>query len=123
MSEFTTSRPLFLISPFSFLLYRAFLLFFLFCLAHDDAVEVATEEVAGGDCQPEGKYLGQVGKGEVHRYAQIEERICHTMGEAAIDEDGYAKEHWQVLAFASKGDNGGHYETAANGEDATLDGT
>ena len=62
-------------------------LLFLLRLAHDDAVEIASEEVAGGYSQPEGKYLGQVGNGEVHRYAQIEERICHTMGESAIDED------------------------------------
>ena len=61
--------------------------------AHDDAIEIATEEVARSYCQPKGEHLRQVGKGKVDRHAQIEERVCHTMGETTIDEDGDTKEH------------------------------
>ena len=92
-------------------------------LAHDEAVDVATEEVARCYCQPEAEDLWQVGKGEVCWYAQIEEGICHTMWETAVYEDWYAEEHRQVLAFAGEGDNSGHYETAADGQYAALDGT
>lgn len=45
------------------------------------------------------------------------------MWETAVYEDWYAEEHGQVLAFAGEGDNSGHYETAADGQYAALDGT
>lgn len=91
--------------------------------AHDDAIEIATEEVARSYCQPKGEHLRQVGKGKVDRYAQIEERVCHTMGETTIDEDGDTKEHGEILAFASKGHYRGHDETASDGQYTASEGT
>ena len=61
--------------------------------AHDDAIEIATEEVARSYCQPKGEHLRQMGKGKVNGNAKVEKRICHTMGETTIDEDGDTKEH------------------------------
>ena len=44
-------------------------------LAHDEAVDVAAKEIAGCYCQPKEQDLGQVGKGKIHGYAQVEERV------------------------------------------------
>ena len=60
-------------------------------LAHDEAVDVASQEIARCYCQPEGKNLRQMGKGKVCGNAQIEEGVCHAMGEATVDEDGDAE--------------------------------
>lgn len=61
-------------------------------------------------------------KGVVYRYAQIEEGIRNAMGESAIYEDGYAKEHGQVLSLTGKGNYCGHNESAPDGQYAAFDG-
>ena len=43
----------------------------------------------------------------------VVECIGKTVRETAIDENGYAEKHGQILAFTCKGDHGCHYETAS----------
>ena len=58
---------------------------------------------------------------EIGWNTKVEEGVCHTVWETAIDEDWYTKQHRKILAFACKCDNGCHYETTSNGEDSTFD--
>ena len=81
--------------------------------AHDYAVQIATQKIACGNCQPEGQYLGKVSQGKIHGYAEVKERIGYTVRETAVDENRYAEKHGQILAFTCKGDHGCHYETAS----------
>lgn len=84
----------------------------LLCFAHDEAVDVASQEIARCYCQPEGKNLRQMGKGKVCGNTQIEKGVCYTVRESTVYEDGDAEQHGQVLALASKGHHGGHDEAA-----------
>ena len=60
-------------------------------LAHDEAVDVAPQEVARCDSKPEGKNLRQMGKGKVSGNTQIEKGVCHTVRESTVYEDGDAE--------------------------------
>ena len=72
----------------------SFILFFpmLLLLRCDEAVEVATDEVANHQAGVEHQYLGQVGKGEVRGHGEVVERIGQAVGKAAVDEEGHTKE-------------------------------
>ena len=103
----------------------SFILFFpmLLLLRCDEAVEVATDEVANHQAGVEHQYLGQVGKGEVRGYGEVVERIGQAVGESAVDEKGHTEQQRCILSFTSESNHGSHDESAADGQQACTYGT
>ena len=90
-----------------------FLLMFLL-LWCDEAVEVATNEVANHQAGIEHQHLGQVGEGVARGHGEVIERICQAVGESTVDEEGYTEQQRCILSFTSKGYHGSHNESAAD---------
>lgn len=87
---------------------------------HDDAVEVATDEVAENNGGIEkGEFTGMVRKA-IEGHAHVIKSIGDAMRETAGDEEGDTKEQWQVLTLAGKGDSGGHDKTTTYGKQTST---
>ena len=64
----------------------------LLLLRCDEAVEVATDEVANHQAGIEHQHLGQVCEGVARGYGEVIERIGQAVGESAVDEEGYTEQ-------------------------------
>ena len=94
----------------------------MFLFRCNETVEVATNEVANHQAGVEHQHLGQVGEGETRGYGEVIKRVSQAVREAAVNEEGHAKQQRCILTFTSEGYYGSHNEAAADGQQACTHG-
>lgn len=87
---------------------------------HNGAIKIAANKISDYDADIENKNIEPVLGKEIDWYTEIIERICHTVREAAHDEERNTEEERKVLFFTSESHSCSHDKSAADGKYATL---
>ena len=79
----------------------------------DYAIKIAADKIAKNYACIYSEYLKNMEFPERKRHAEVIKSICHTVGEAAYDEERHTEEKRQVLLLAGKMYSCGHDESAS----------